>query len=56
MLSSMFFLLSGVLWLISEYVLLGLDVGTRRSSEEIDREIVTPGFSGRAVNNVEIDV
>lgn len=53
MLSGMFFMLSVVLWLLSEYLVLVLDAGARRARYEIVEEFASNVQTRRARINVE---
>jgi hypothetical protein len=56
MLSGMFFMLSVVLWLLSEYLVLVLDAGARRARYEIAEEFASNLQTRRARLNVETEV
>ena len=55
MLSGMFFMLSVVLWLLSEYLVLVLDAGARRARYEIGEEFASNVQTRRARLNVETE-
>jgi hypothetical protein len=55
MLSGMFFMLSVVLWLLSEYLVLVLDAGARRARYEIAEEFSSNVQTRRARLNVETE-
>ena len=55
MLSGMFFMLSVVLWLLSEYLVLVLDAGARRARYEIAEEFASNVQTRRARLNVETE-
>jgi glycosyltransferase involved in cell wall biosynthesis len=55
MLSGMFFMLSAVLWLLSEYLVLVLDAGARRARYEIGEEFASNVQTRRARLNVETE-